>query len=114
MSLSQSLLTNKGPCHMEAPLVCTIHGANLIIHIISLRPFGSLAIPNETIPRCPGGQHTNPNNVAKTINGNRILYTQPAYFGLKWTPQRMPPIEAIGMLGRDQNGYITHAFSGSP
>ena len=30
---------------MEAPLVCTIHGANLIIHIMSLYPFGPLAIP---------------------------------------------------------------------
>ena len=26
------------------------------------------------------------------------LYTQPAYFGLKRTSQRMPPIEAMGML----------------
>ena len=61
---------------MEAPLVCTIHGANLIIHIMSLYPFGPLAIPNENILRCPRGQRTNLNNVARTINGNRyFIYT---------------------------------------
>ena len=58
-------------CHMEAPLVCTIHGANLIIHIMSLHPFGPLAIPNENIRRCPWGQRTNPNDVAQAVNGNR-------------------------------------------
>ena len=42
--LGQRLSTDKWPCHMEAPLVCTIHGANLIIHIMSLHPFGPLAI----------------------------------------------------------------------
>ena len=34
----QSFSTDKGPYHMEAPLVCTIHGANLIMHIMSLTP----------------------------------------------------------------------------
>ena len=29
LPLGQRLLTDKWPCHMEAPLVCTIHGANL-------------------------------------------------------------------------------------
>ena len=76
LALRQSLSTDKGPYHMEAPLVCTIHGANLIIHIMSLYPFGPLAIPYENIRRCPRGQRTNPNNVAKTINGNRyFIYT---------------------------------------
>ena len=55
LSLGQSLSTDKWPCHMEAPLVCTMHGANLIIHIMPLDPFGPFAIPNENICRCPGG-----------------------------------------------------------
>ena len=71
LALRQSVSTDTGPYHMEAPLVCTTHGANLIIHIMPLCPFGPLAIPNENIRRCPGGQQTNPNDVAKTINGNR-------------------------------------------
>ena len=33
------------PYHIEAPLVCTIHGANLIIRIMSLCPFGPLTMP---------------------------------------------------------------------
>ena len=73
LALRQSLSTDKGPYHMEAPLVCTIHGANLIIHIMSLYPFGPLAIPNENIRRCFRGQRTNPYNVAKTVKGNRCL-----------------------------------------
>ena len=36
VALRQSLSTDKWPYHMQAPLVCTIHGANLIIHIMSL------------------------------------------------------------------------------
>ena len=60
LALRQSLSTDKGSYHMEAPLVCTIHGANLIIHIMSLYPFGPPAIPNENIRRCPRGQWTNP------------------------------------------------------
>ena len=60
LPLGQRLSTDKWPCHMEAPLVCTIHGANLIIHIMSLHPFGPLAIPNENhatkggFKDCPG------------------------------------------------------------
>ena len=39
-------------------------------------PFWPLAIPNENIHRCPRGQQTNPNDVARTINGNRyFIYT---------------------------------------
>ena len=45
--LGQSLSADKWPSHMEAPLVCTIHEANLIIHIRPLAPFGPFAIPNE-------------------------------------------------------------------
>ena len=37
-------------------------GANLIIHIMPLAPFGPFAIPNENIRRCPGGQRRNPND----------------------------------------------------
>ena len=74
--ISQSLSTDKWPCHMEAPLVCTIHGAHLIMHIMSLRPFRSFAIPNGHIRQCPGGQRKNPNNVAEAANGNRyFVYT---------------------------------------
>ena len=81
VSLGQSLSTDKGPCHMEVSLVCTIHGAYLIIHIMSLASFGPFAIPNENIRRCAGGQRINPNNVAKTINRNRyFIYTT----GILW------------------------------
>ena len=56
--LGQRLSTDKWPCHMEAPLVCTIHGANLTIHIMPLAPFRPFTIPNENIRRCPGGHAT--------------------------------------------------------
>ena len=49
LPLGQRLSTDKWPCHMEAPLVCTIHGANLIIRIMPLAPFRPFAIPNENI-----------------------------------------------------------------
>ena len=73
LSLGQSLSTDKWPCHMEAPLVCTIQGANLIIHLMPLAPFRPFAIPNENTCQCLGGQRTNPNDVPKTINGNRYF-----------------------------------------
>ena len=38
LALRQSLSSDKGPYHMEAPLICTIHGANLRMHIMSLYP----------------------------------------------------------------------------
>ena len=100
VAFGQSLSTNKGPCHMEGPFVCILHGANLIINILSLRPFGPLAISNENIRRCPRCQWTHPNNVAKTINGNfyLITYTQPACVGLKKTSHKMLPFEAMTML----------------
>ena len=97
LSLGQRLSTDKWPCHMEAPLVGTIHGANPIIHIMPLAPFRHFAIPNENIRRCPGGQRTNPNDGTKTINGNRNFIYAPG-LGLKRTSQRMPPMEAMGML----------------
>ena len=34
---------------MEAPLVCSIHGANLIINIMPFAPFWPFMIPNENI-----------------------------------------------------------------
>ena len=83
LPLGQRLSTDKWPCHMEAPLVCTIHGANLIIHIMSLHPFGPLAIPNENIRRCPRGQRTNPNDVAQAVNGNRNFVYAPGIFRIK-------------------------------
>ena len=83
LPLGQRLSTNKWPCHMEAPLVCTIHGANLIIHMMSLHPFGPLAIPNENIRRCPRGQRTNPNDVAQAVNGNRNFVYAPGVFRIK-------------------------------
>ena len=70
LAVRQSLSTDKGPCHMEAPLVCTIHEANLKINTMSLAPFRPFAIPNQNIRRCPGGQRTYPNDVPKAINGN--------------------------------------------
>ena len=83
LALRQRLSTDKWPCHMEAPLVCTIHGANLIIHIMPLAPFRPFAIPNENIRRCPRGQRTNPNDVTKTINGNRNFTYAPGVFRIK-------------------------------
>ena len=83
LSLGQRLSTDKWPWHMEAPLVCTIHGANLIIHIMPLAPFRPFAIPNENICRCPGGQRTNPHDVTKTINGNRNFIYTPGVFRIK-------------------------------
>ena len=64
-------------------LVCTIHGANLTIHIMSLCPFGPLAIPNENIRRCPRGQRANPNNVAKNINGNLYFFYATGIFRIE-------------------------------
>ena len=63
LSLGQRLSTDKWPCHMEAPLVCTIYGANLIIHIMPLAAFQPFAIPNENIrdadvPGANGQIHT--------------------------------------------------------
>ena len=57
LALRQSLSTDKAPYHMQAPLVCTIHGANLIIHIMFLHPFGPLVIPTNRGLRVP-----NPNS----------------------------------------------------
>ena len=75
--------TDKWPCHMEAPLVCTIHGANLIINITPLAPFRPFAIPNENIRRCPRGQRTNPHDVAQAVNGNRNFVYAPGVFRIK-------------------------------
>ena len=35
LPIGQSLLTDKWPCHMEGPPVCTIHAAHLIIHMMT-------------------------------------------------------------------------------
>ena len=83
LPLGQRLSTDKWPCHMEAPLVCTIHGANLIINIMPLAPFRPFAIPNENIRRCPRGQRTNPNDVAQAVNGNRNFVYAPGVFRIK-------------------------------
>ena len=96
--LGQRLSTDKWPCHMEAPLVCTIHGANLIICIMPLAPFRPFAIPNENSRRCPRGQRTNPNDVAQAVNGNRNFVYAPGRLGPKG--------------GR--KCYVTPTFSGIP
>ena len=113
LPLGQCLSTDKWPCHMEAPLVCTIHGANLIIHIMSHHPFGPLAIPNENIRRCPRGQRTNPNDVAQAVNGNRNFVCAPGVFRIK---QDIAKDASYGRLGpkRGRKCYITPAFSGVP
>ena len=95
LPLGQRLSTDKWTCHMEAPLVCTIHGANLIIHIMSLHPFGPLAIPNENIRRCPRGQRTNPKG------------------GFKDCPGFLNSTRRLGPK-RGRKCYITPAFSGGP
>ena len=63
---------------------------NLMIHIMALAPFQPFAIPNENIHQYPGGQQTNPNDVTKTINGNRNFIYAPGVLGRKRTPQGMP------------------------
>ena len=95
LPLGQRLSTDNWPCHMEAPLVCTIHGANLIIRIMPLAPFRPFAIPTENIRRCPRGQRTNPNDVAQAVNGNRNFVYAPGVLGLNKTSQRMPPMDAM-------------------
>ena len=90
----------------KAPLVCTIHEANLIIHMMSLHPFGPLAIPNENICRCPRGQRTNPNDVAQAVNGNRNFVYAPGVFRIK------QHIAKDAKRGR--KCYVTLAFSGVP
>ena len=97
-SLGQRLSTDTWPCHIEAPLICSIHGANLIIQIMPLAPFRPFAIPNENICRGPWGQRTNQNHGTKTINGNSTLHSHPAYLGLKKTSPKMPPMVAMSML----------------
>ena len=94
--LGQRLSTDKWPCHMEVPLVYTIHGANLIIHIMSLHPFGPLAIPNENIS--PGANGQIQTMLPKLSMATVTLYMQPAYLGLNKTSQSMPPMDAMGML----------------
>ena len=99
LPLGQRLLTDKWPCHMEAPLVCTIHGANLIIHIMSLHPFGPLAIPNENIRRCPRMSNRQIQTMLPKLSMATVtLYTHQAYLGLNKISQRMPPMDAMGML----------------
>ena len=84
--------------HMEVPLVCTMHGAHLINHIMSLGHFRSFAIPNEHIHQCPGGQWTNPNNVAESVHGNRYFVCTTGILWIEKTSQRMPP----------SNGHAIH------
>ena len=95
LPLGQRLSTHKWPCHMEAPLVRTIHGANLIIHIMSLHPFGPLAIPNKNIhvPDVPGANGQIQTMLPKLSMATVTLYTHPAYLGLNKTSQRMPLME---------------------
>ena len=111
--LPLGLSTDKWPCHMEAPLVCTIHGANLIIHIMSLHPFGPLAIPNENICRCPRGQRTNPNDVAQAVNGNRNFVYAPGVFRIK---QDIAKDASYGRLGPKEGRNATSPLHsrGSP
>ena len=137
LPLGQRLSTDKWPCHMEAPLVCTIHGANLIINIMPLAPFRPFAIPNENIRRCPRGQRTNPNDVAQAVNGNRNFVYAPGVFRIKQDNQKSKPrprvtmmhhatkrgfkdcpgfLNSTGRLGpkRGRKCYVTPAFSGVP
>ena len=102
LALGQSLSTDKWPCHMEVPLVCTIHGANLIIHIISLIAFWPFAIPNQNIRRCPGGQRTNPNDVPKAINGNPyFIYTANIF----WIEEDITKDASYG-----SDGHVVHVM----
>ena len=113
LPLGQRLSTNKWPCHMEAPLVCTIHGANLIIHIMPLAPFRPFAVPNENIRRCPRGRRTNPNHVAQAVNGNPNSRGDATKHGFKDCPGFL---NSTGRLGskRGRKCYVTPAFSGVP
>ena len=103
--------------------------ANLIIHIMSLHPFGPPAIPNENIRRCPRGQRTNPNDVAQAVNGNRNFVYAPGVFRIKQdiakdtsygcnghaihvVRHEIPKVWDVFPLRR--KCYITPAFSGVP
>ena len=50
---------------------------------LPLAPFRPFTIPNENIRRCPGGQRTDPNDVAKAVNGNRNFIYAPGVFRIK-------------------------------
>ena len=83
-------------------------------------PFGPLAISNENICQCLGGQGTNPNNVAKTINGNHyFIYTTgilgieeditKAVLGAQVWAERLhhpylPKVPMVGENNLDNNG----------
>ena len=115
LPLGQRLSTNKWPCHMEAPLVCTIHGANLIINIMPLAPFRPFAIPNENIRRCPRGQRTNPNDQnqkSKPRPGVTMMH-HATKRGFKDCPSFL---NSTGRLGpkRGRKCDVTPAFSGVP
>ena len=100
LPLGQRLSTDKWPCHMEAPFVCIIHGANLIIHKMPLAPFWPFAIPNEKIRQCPRGHRTNPNDVAQAVNGNCNFVYAPGVFRIK------QDITKDASYGR--NGHVIH------
>ena len=67
LPIGQSLSTDKWPFHMEVPLVCTIHGARLIIHIMLLQPFRFFAIPNKHIRRKLLSNKNDAQNLAANI-----------------------------------------------
>ena len=120
----QRLSTDKWPCHMEAPLVCTIHGANLIINIMPLAPFRPFAIPNENIRRCPRGQcyvtpafSGVPNKGEQNQKSTPTLGVTMMHHATKRGFKDCPGfLNCTGRLGpkRGRKCYVTPAFSGVP
>ena len=111
LPLGQHLSTDKWPCHMQEPLVCTIHGANLIIHIMPLAPFRPFAIPNENIRRCPRANGQIQTMLPKLSMATVTLYRSKR--GFKDCPGFLNSTRRLGPK-RGRKCYITPAFSGVP
>ena len=107
--IGPSLSTDKWPCNMEAPLVCTIHRAHLIIHIMSLGPLRSFPIPNEQICQCSAdnGQIQIDINMATSP-----LPSQGPHGGEKSIWLHNTCRLKVPVVGRDQYGPIKPVFWG--
>ena len=123
LPLGQRLSTDKWPCHMEAPLGCTIHGANLAINRMPFAPFWPVAIPNENIHRCPGSREEmstpigwsvleEQNEKSKSTLGDTMMLLE-SKRGFKDCPGFLYSTGSSGPK-RGQKCYVTPAISGVP
>ena len=103
LPLSQRLSTDKWPCHMEAPLVCTIHGG-----------WGPKEGGNATSPLHSRGS---PNNGGQNQKSKRTLGVTMMLLVSKRGFKDCPGfLNSTGRLGpkRGRKCYVTLAFSGVP